>query len=307
MARSGERRTRRTTARSTPPLWLILFGATFDWTGDRQMVDRLWPNAVAAMRWIDEYGDRDRDGFVEYERRSDRGLLNQGWKDSSDAIRIAWEGGPADRACRGPGLRLRRQAANGTPRGGPWRDRSGHPARRRGGPARDALRAGLLDGGPAVLRDRAGPRQAAGRRHRQQCGPVSVDRHRDAGPSARRHGPDPATGDVLRLGVRTLAIGPARLQPDRLSHGNGLAATSLIAAGFKQYGFDDATNRLVGQMMEAAQGFPDYRLPELFCGFDRTDAHTGPLSGGVLAASVGGRFVVPLPGDHARLAGPRRR
>jgi glycogen debranching enzyme len=50
--------------------------------------------------------------------------------------------------------------------------------------------------------------------------------------------------------------------------------TSLIAAGFKRYGFDDASNRLVGQMMEAAQGFQDYRLPELFCGFDRTDAHT---------------------------------
>ena len=45
--------------------------------------------------------------------------------------------------------------------------------------------------------------------------------------------------------------------------------TSLIAAGFKRYGFDDASNRLVGHMIEAAQRFPDYRLPELFCGFDR--------------------------------------
>src|SRR5688572_1171403 len=69
------------------PLWLILLGATFDWTGDRDLVDRLWPNAMAALDWIDRYGDRDGDGFVEYERRSERGLLNQGWKDSSDAIR----------------------------------------------------------------------------------------------------------------------------------------------------------------------------------------------------------------------------
>src|SRR6266550_4248980 len=69
------------------PLWLILLGATYDWTGDLSIVDRLWPNALAALRWIDEWGDRDGDGFVEYERRSPRGLLNQGWKDSGDAIR----------------------------------------------------------------------------------------------------------------------------------------------------------------------------------------------------------------------------
>ena len=69
------------------PLWLILFAATFDWTGDADFIDRLWPNAVQALEWIDRYGDRDGDGFVEYERRSERGLVNQGWKDSGDAIR----------------------------------------------------------------------------------------------------------------------------------------------------------------------------------------------------------------------------
>ena len=69
------------------PLWLVLLGATFDWTGDRALIDRLWPNVLRALDWIDRYGDRDGDGFVEYERRTDRGLLNQGWKDSSDAIR----------------------------------------------------------------------------------------------------------------------------------------------------------------------------------------------------------------------------
>ena len=69
------------------PLWLILFGAAFDWTGDRSLVDRLWPNALRALEWIDRYGDRDGDGFVEYERRTPHGLVNQGWKDSSDCIR----------------------------------------------------------------------------------------------------------------------------------------------------------------------------------------------------------------------------
>ena len=69
------------------PLWLILFAATYDWTGDRAFLDRLWPHALRALDWIDKYGDRDGDGFVEYERRSPRGLLNQGWKDSGDCIR----------------------------------------------------------------------------------------------------------------------------------------------------------------------------------------------------------------------------
>jgi glycogen debranching enzyme len=45
--------------------------------------------------------------------------------------------------------------------------------------------------------------------------------------------------------------------------------TSLIAAGLKRYGFDEESNRLVGHVFQAAQHFPDYRLPELFCGFDR--------------------------------------
>src|SRR5207249_835491 len=62
------------------PLWLVLLGATFDWTGDRALVDRFWPNALAALRWIDEYGTGP-DGFVTYERRTPQGLVNQGWKD----------------------------------------------------------------------------------------------------------------------------------------------------------------------------------------------------------------------------------
>jgi glycogen debranching enzyme len=88
MARAGElpHRPYYGTVDATP-LWLILLGATWDWTGDRALVDRLWPNALRALEWIDRWGDRDGDGFVEYERRTQGGLLNQGWKDSHDGIR----------------------------------------------------------------------------------------------------------------------------------------------------------------------------------------------------------------------------
>ena len=68
------------------PLWLILLSETFNWTADEQMVRDLLPNAYRALEWIDNYGDLDGDGFVEYQRRSSRGLANQGWKDSWDAI-----------------------------------------------------------------------------------------------------------------------------------------------------------------------------------------------------------------------------
>ena len=77
------------------PLWLILLGEAHAWTGDDGLLDRLWPNALAALDWIERLGDLDGDGFVEYERRSRLGLLNQGWKDSGDSIRHT-DGRPAE-------------------------------------------------------------------------------------------------------------------------------------------------------------------------------------------------------------------
>jgi glycogen debranching enzyme len=70
-------------------LWLILLNETYRWTGDVTLVRRLWPAAQAALAWIETYADPDRDGFIEYTRRSQAGLDNQGWKDSWDAIRFA--------------------------------------------------------------------------------------------------------------------------------------------------------------------------------------------------------------------------
>jgi len=67
------------------PLWLILLSETFNWTADEQLVRDMLPHAYRALEWIDTYGDLDGDGFVEYLRRSSRGLINQGWKDSWDA------------------------------------------------------------------------------------------------------------------------------------------------------------------------------------------------------------------------------
>ncbi|HET9458104.1 MAG TPA: amylo-alpha-1,6-glucosidase [Candidatus Limnocylindrales bacterium] len=257
------------------PLWLVLLGATYEWTGDRDLVDRLWPNALAALRWIDEWGDRDGDGFVEYERRSSRGLLNQGWKDSFDAIRDR-----NGRECRPPialaevqgyvyDAKLR-MAALATIRG------------------ENALTARLTR--EAVqLRDRFEERfwvddqryyAMALDGDKRQCdaiasnaghclwsGIVSTDRARVV--ADRLLGPELFSG----WGVRTYASDQRGYNPFGYHTGTVWPHdTSLAAAGLKRYGFQDEANELVGRILEAAQHFADFRLPELFCGFDRRTA-----------------------------------
>ncbi|HMC34894.1 MAG TPA: glycogen debranching N-terminal domain-containing protein, partial [Myxococcales bacterium] len=64
------------------PLFLVLYTEYLQWTHDRATGEQLLPAAEAALRWIEQYGDKDGDGFIEYRRKSERGLRNQGWKDS---------------------------------------------------------------------------------------------------------------------------------------------------------------------------------------------------------------------------------
>src|SRR6202142_3463469 len=68
------------------PLFVLLAGLYAERTGDDEVLAELWPSIEAALGWIDGPGDPDRDGFVEYQRASEEGLANQGWKDSYDAI-----------------------------------------------------------------------------------------------------------------------------------------------------------------------------------------------------------------------------
>src|ERR1700678_181408 len=68
------------------PLFLYLAAAYFERTGDQELIRAIWPNIELALEWIDRFGDRDGDGFVEYGRRSQTGLIHQGWKDSSESV-----------------------------------------------------------------------------------------------------------------------------------------------------------------------------------------------------------------------------
>ena len=67
-------------------LFVLLAGAYYERTADRAFIESIWPNVESALNWVDNYGDLDHDGFVEYARRTPSGLVNQGWKDSHDSV-----------------------------------------------------------------------------------------------------------------------------------------------------------------------------------------------------------------------------
>ena len=109
------------------PLFVMLLGELSRWGLGEESLRTLLPNADRALEWMEQYGDRDGDGYIEYMKTSDRGLSNQGWKDSADGIRYRDGSGRRGSAgaVRGAGLRLR-----GAPR--PRGDRrAARPARRR--------------------------------------------------------------------------------------------------------------------------------------------------------------------------------
>ena len=157
MARSGELpHTPYYGSVDSTPLWLILLGATFDWTGDRAMVDRLWPNALAAL-------DLDRPLRRPRRRRLRRVRAPLGARAAQPGLeglqrrhpRPDRSGGrSADRPRRGPGLRLRRQASDGAPRPRcvarpSWR----HASTPRPTSCSTRFEVGVLGRGPALLRD----------------------------------------------------------------------------------------------------------------------------------------------------------
>ena len=184
------------------PLFVLLAGLYIERTGDIETIAALWPSIAAALAWIDGPGDPDGDGFVEYQRASDQGLANQGWKDSQDAIfhadgRLA-EGEIALAEVQGYVYAAKRLAARCARRIG--RDGEARQARRRSGRARRALRGGVLVPADRDLRAGAGRRQKALRRAHVECRAGAV--HRDRRPRAGRAGRQgiAAARLLLRLG-----------------------------------------------------------------------------------------------------------
>ena len=254
------------------PLFVILAAEYFERTDDRVFTTQLWPHVERALTWIDRYGDRDGDGFVEYARQSPTGLVHQGWKDSKDSIFHA-DGSlaqPPIALCEVQGYvyEARRCSAR-------IADALGYHARAaRLRDQADQLRRAFekqfwceaesvyalaLDGRKQPCRVRS---SNAG--HCLFTGIADPDRARRVADTLA--GPEMFSG----WGVRTIASAESRYNP--MSYHNGSVwphDNGLIAAGFSRYGFDDLIAAPFGGLFDASTTLEGHRLPELFCGFHR--------------------------------------
>ena len=255
------------------PLFLCLLCEHADWTGSLALFRELRPQVEAALRWIDEFGDLDGDGLIEYRCRSSAGLVNQGWKDSWDGI-VDERGVPLNAPialveAQGYALAAKRRLARLFELDGD----AELAANLRADAARlaEALeRFWLADRGFYAMALDAEKRPsralASNQGHLLWARAISAER---AG--AVR---DALMGDgaYSGWGVRTLSADERAFNPVGYHTGTIWPHdNAFFAVGLRNYGFDDAFLRVFEDLLDVCASFSDYRLPELFAGFSRTD------------------------------------
>jgi glycogen debranching enzyme len=260
------------------PLFVLLAGLYVEQTGDVATLRSLWPAIEAALAWIAEFGDPDGDGFLEYARATEQGLANQGWKDSVDSVFHA-----DGRLAEGPIALAEVQA---------------YVFAAKELAARCARRLGHLDRALAL---EAEARDLGERFERAFWCPeiemyaLALDgakepcrvRTSNAGQVLLSGIAQPDRAEIVTRslmspdffsgwGIRTVSRREARYNP--MSYHNGSVwphDNALIALGFARYGAKHAIARLFKGMFDAAAYMDFRRLPELFCGFQRSPAR-GP-------------------------------
>ena len=262
------------------PLFVVLAAAYYTRTGDQALIETIWPQIEAALNWMEEYGDRDGDGFVEYGRTSQDGLVNQGWKDSGDSIfhadgRLA-EGpialievqayayaalkgaamlaGRLDRAERAAGLSAKADALAARVEGVFWLEDMNTYAL-------------ALDGKKDPCRVRA-----------SNAGHVLFSGLTSQARAERLAATLMAPDSFSDWGIRTIAEGAARYNP--MSYHNGSIwphDNGIIALGFGRYGLKQPLLRVLTALFDAMLFSEMKGLPELFCGFPRRKG-MGPTS-----------------------------
>ena len=257
------------------PLYLILLSEAWRWTDDAGLVRDLREPALRALEWIDEHGDLDGDGFVEYRRRSERGLVNQSWKDSgnSQLFRDGRLASAPIAPCEVQGYVYDAKQRVAELAREVWRERE---------------LADRLEREAAELRDRfdeafwcearGGYYALAldGEKQRVDSLTSNVGHLLWSGivPEARVDAiVDQLMGEDLwsGWGVRTMSAGDAGFNP--LAYHNGTVwphDNSLIAWGLARYGRWAEAQRIVRRLLNASSYF-DHQLPEVFAGFSRTD------------------------------------
>ncbi len=213
------------------PLYLILLSEVWRWTDDAAFVRGLREPAMAALRWIDEYGDLDGDGLVEYQRRSEHGIENQSWKDSYDSQRFAdgrfAESPIAAVEVQGYVYDAKRRMAELAR--SVWRDRElAERLDRDADEMYDAHQRPVLDGAKGrLLRSRARQGQGPGRLSLLEHGAPPVEWRRAAGTGGRRGRRADGAGPVVGLGGAHDGRDRGRLQPALVPRRHRLAARQL--------------------------------------------------------------------------------
>jgi glycogen debranching enzyme len=255
----------------TTPLFVGLAGAYAERTGDLAFIDKLWPNLLAAIGWMEEFGDSDGDGLIDYQRAADTGLANQGWKDSEDSIFHADgsfpEGPVALVEVQGYAFLAYSHMSKLAERRGEhglavrWRGRAERlrqQVEERFWMPDEGFYGIAIDGRGELCRVKA-----SNPGHLLFCGLPSPERARQV--------IDQLTTPAFESGwgVRTLAKGEARYNP--MSYHDGSVwphDTALCVAGMARYGERKGVVRFLSQIFETAVHF-EMRLPELYCGFAR--------------------------------------
>ncbi|MHB8465733.1 MAG: amylo-alpha-1,6-glucosidase [Acidimicrobiales bacterium] len=258
------------------PLFVMLLGELRRWGLAKEVVDQLLPHADRAMTWIVEHGDRDGDGYVEYQRASDRGLQNQGWKDSFDGIRFA--NGDLPRApialCEVQGYVYGAYLARAhfademgeTDVAASWRARAAELKRRFNEDFWLEERGWFAMGLDAEKR----PIDALASNMGHALWTGIVDQDKAAQVAARLVSPEMFGG----WGVRTLATSMVGYNPISYHCGSVWPHdNAIVAAGLMRYGFVEEAQRVIVGILDAAvsQGG---RLPELYSGLDRAELPT---------------------------------
>jgi glycogen debranching enzyme len=256
------------------PLWLILLSEYWRFTGDGATCSDLKRAALSALEWIDRYGDRDDDGYVEYDTRSSEGLDNQGWRDSWDGVlfrdgslprrplalceiqgyvydakrRVAemaervWADPPLAERLRGEAEALRERFNRDF-----WTEE------------RDGFYVIGLDGQKNQVNSKT-----SNMGHLLWSGIVPEER------SERIVRQLFAETMFTGWGIRTLSAENAGYNPIGYHRGTVWPHdNAIISAGLARYGYREEANRLATAMFEASE-FADYRLPEAFAGFPRS-------------------------------------
>ncbi|MBN8872480.1 MAG: amylo-alpha-1,6-glucosidase [Rhodospirillales bacterium] len=257
------------------PLYLVTLHAAWRATGDRALLERYLPNAEAALEWIDKEGDRDGDLFQEYQTRSPVGYENMAWKDAGDSmvyddgtpvrgpkslcelqgyvydawLRMAEVFEALGKSDRATALRAKARALYEKFNDAFWDEETGFYAYMLDGEKRKVMTVASNPG------------------HLLWSGIVPPDRA--ARVVARLMAPDMNSG----WGIRTLSADHPAFNP--YSYQNGSVwphDNSLIALGFKRYGFEQEAAAVARDISEAASHFLLNQLPELYSGVQRTEA-----------------------------------